>query len=78
MPSTSILVADLTPSIRQILQGYGKESLFKEILQNSDDAGATEQVSRSSPVWICRTNCRLRNSLLIAERIQMQQSSTPS
>jgi hypothetical protein len=70
MPIPSFLVADLTPTIRQILQGYGKESLFKEILQNSDDAKATVQVSVKQVMHIALLMSTCSDSSLIAVLIR--------
>ena len=35
---------DLVPRIRDLIDGYSKDSILKEYLQNADDSGATELV----------------------------------
>lgn len=38
---------DLVPRIRDIIDGYSKDSILKEFLQNADDSGATELASEN-------------------------------
>ena len=35
---------DLVPRIRDLIDGYPKDTILKEYLQNADDSGATELV----------------------------------
>ena len=35
---------DLIPRIRDLIDGYDKDSILKEYLQNADDSGATELI----------------------------------
>jgi len=45
MPSRSAqLKENLVPRIQNLIDGYSKDSILKEYLQNSDDSGATELI----------------------------------
>lgn len=44
MPYEESYEEDLVPRIRDLINGYSKDSILKEYLQNADDSGATELV----------------------------------
>jgi hypothetical protein len=44
MPFEDNYEEDLVPRIRDLIDGYSKNSILKEYLQNADDSGATELI----------------------------------